>query len=118
MEESLESILKKVEKVEFAAIGEDLRRTLDSLDKTLKSTNNLVQRVDSDLVAETRAVMESARSALERAERTMLAPDAPLQQDVREALRELARAAEALRGLADYLERHPESLIRGKQEQP
>jgi paraquat-inducible protein B len=117
-EEALENILKKVEKVEFAAIGEDLRRTLDSLDKALKSTDRLVQRVDSDLVAETRAVMESARSAIERAERSMLAPDAPLQQDVREALRELARAAEALRGLADYLERHPESLIRGKQEQP
>jgi len=117
-EEALENILKKVEKVEFAAIGEDLRRTLDSLDKALKSTDRLVQRVDSDLVAEMRSTMQSARSAIERAEQSVIASDAPLQEGVREALRELARAAEALRTLADYLERHPEALIRGKQEQP
>jgi paraquat-inducible protein B len=29
---------------------------------------------------------------------------------------ELARTATAFRSLADYLERHPEALIRGKQE--
>jgi paraquat-inducible protein B len=40
----------------------------------------------------------------------------PLQQDTREAMREIGRAAEALRVLADYLERHPDALIRGKQE--
>jgi paraquat-inducible protein B len=118
LEETITSIAKKLEKVEFGAIGEDLRRTLDSLDKTLKSTDRLVQRVDSELVAETRSVLQSARSAIESAERSVIAPEAPLQEGVREALRELARAAEALRTLADYLERHPEALIRGKQEQP
>jgi paraquat-inducible protein B len=40
-----------------------------------------------------------------------------VQQELRETLRELARAAAALRTLADYLERHPESLIRGKGEE-
>jgi paraquat-inducible protein B len=31
-------------------------------------------------------------------------------------MRELARAAQSFRVLADYLERHPEALIRGKKE--
>src|SRR5205807_2165237 len=31
--------------------------------------------------------------------------------------REISRAAQALRALSDYLERHPEALIRGKREQ-
>jgi paraquat-inducible protein B len=46
----------------------------------------------------------------------VLAADAPMQQDLREALRELARAAQALRLLAESLERRPETLLRGKPE--
>ena len=64
---------------------------------------------------EAKATLEEARKTLGAAKQT-LAADAPLQQDLREALRELARAAQSLRVLTDYLERHPESLIRGKQE--
>ena len=30
---------------------------------------------------------------------------------------ELSRAAQAMRVLADYLERHPEALLRGKKDQ-
>jgi len=33
-------------------------------------------------------------------------------------MQELARAARSLRTLADYLEQHPEALIRGKTAQP
>jgi paraquat-inducible protein B len=32
----------------------------------------------------------------------------------REALAEITRAARALRGMAEYLERHPEALLKGK----
>jgi paraquat-inducible protein B len=32
----------------------------------------------------------------------------------REALVEITRAAHALRGMAEYLERHPEALLKGK----
>ena len=33
-------------------------------------------------------------------------------------MQEIARAARSLRVLADYLERHPEALIRGKTAEP
>jgi paraquat-inducible protein B len=39
-----------------------------------------------------------------------------VQDDLRETLQEVTRAAESMRQLVDYLERHPESLIRGKRE--
>jgi len=38
-----------------------------------------------------------------------------LQSELRETLRELAKAAQSLRGLTDYLERNPEALLRGKE---
>ncbi len=118
IEATVAGILKKLEKVQYAEIGADVRKAMATLEEALKNTDRLVQRLDAELVGETRSTMQAARSAIERAERSMLATDAPLQQDARDALRELARAAEALRALADYLERHPESLIRGKQEAP
>ncbi|TXL15023.1 hypothetical protein BMR06_16245 [Methylococcaceae bacterium HT5] len=40
--------------------------------------------------------------------------DAQLQQNLNSTLIELRRSAKSMRFLADYLERHPESLIQGK----
>ena len=67
----------------------------------------------SDTQTKPSAAMKDARKTLNSAERT-LADDSPLQQDVRQTLRELTRAAGSIRVLTDYLERHPESLLRGK----
>ena len=44
----------------------------------------------------------------------MLQGDATVQRNVNQALVEMQRAAQALRVLTDYLQRHPESLLRGK----
>ena len=60
--------------------------------------------------------MKDARKTINSAEQT-LSQDSPLQQDMREAMREITRAAGSVRVLTDYLERHPESLLRGKPEE-
>jgi paraquat-inducible protein B len=44
----------------------------------------------------------------------MLNADSPLQVKMNTALEEISGAARSLRLLMDYLERHPESLLRGK----
>ena len=44
----------------------------------------------------------------------LLAQDAPLQSDLGAMLLQLSRAARSVSALVDYLERHPESLLRGK----
>ncbi len=58
-------------------------------------------------------MMEDARRAVTAAERTMAA-NSPLERDARDALREISRAAQSFRNLADYLDQHPEALIRGR----
>jgi paraquat-inducible protein B len=115
IEAAVASILKKLDKVQFEQIGTDVRKAMATLDEALKSVDQVVRRFDAELVGETRSTLQAARAAIERADRSIIAPDAALQEDVRETLRELARAADALRALADLLERQPESLIRGKQ---
>ena len=63
---------------------------------------------------ELRRPLATADRVLKNTDATLLGKDAPFPQELRDALHEIARAARSLRILTDYLERHPESLIRGK----
>jgi paraquat-inducible protein B len=61
----------------------------------------------------------AAHRVLANTDTTLLGPDAPAQQELRDALQEISRAARGIRVLTDYLERNPDALIRGKtQEKP
>ena len=108
-------ITRKLSKVPFDQIGDDLRQSLNALQHTLDSAGRLAERLNNDVAPEIAGAMKDARKSLGAVERT-LAEDAPLQQDLREALQELGRAAASLRVLTDYLERHPEAIIQGKRE--
>jgi paraquat-inducible protein B len=108
-------IARKLSKVPFDEIGADLQKSLKTLDRTLNSAEKLTQSLNNDVAPEVTAAMKDVRKTLDSANKT-LAEDAPLQQDLRQTLEEVSRAAGSLRILTDYLERHPESLIRGKPE--
>jgi paraquat-inducible protein B len=121
IELQLKSILAKLEKMPVEEIGNDLRKTLETLDKTLQSADRTLTRVDEETLPEAKKTLEDLRRAITAAERvlsntdnTLLGPDAPAQQELRDALQEIARSARAIRLLADTLERNPESLLRGK----
>jgi len=121
LEIQIRSILAKLEKMPVEEIGKDLRKTLDTLDKTLQSADRTLTRVEGETLPEAKKTLEDLRRALTAAERvlsntdnTFLGPDAPAQQELRDALQEIARSARAIRLLADTLERNPESLLRGK----
>ena len=109
------SIASKLDKVPFDKIGDDLHTTLKTLDHTLRGAEKTMDRLSNDVAPEITAAMRDARKTLNAAEHT-LSDEAPLQQDVRQTMQELSRTAASIRVLTDYLQQHPESLIRGKQE--
>lgn len=113
LQESITNIVTRLEKVPFDAIAQDLRKALASLDTTLKQAEAVLAKLDSELAPQLRATLEQARKTLRSAEGA-LASDSPLQGDLRGTLIEVTKAAESVRALTDYLERHPESLIRGR----
>jgi paraquat-inducible protein B len=124
IENKLTSILAKLDRLPLEAIGEDVRKDLKSLDQTLQDASRLLSRVDTEIVPALKASLDDARRTLAATERvmkgaeaTLVGPNAAGQQELREALQEVARAARSLRTLTDYLERHPDALIRGKTEQ-
>jgi len=108
-------ITRKVSKVPFDQIGDELQQSLRVFKQTLDRTGQLTAQLNNDVAPEIAGAMKDVRKSLGAVDRT-LAEDAPLQQDLRETLQELARAAASLRVLTDYLERHPEAIIRGKRE--
>jgi paraquat-inducible protein B len=95
---------------------EELRRMIVTADGVL--TNNVAVTLNqvNTTLEELRVPIATADSVLKSTDAALLGKDAPLQQDLRNALEEVTKAARSLRILMDYLEQHPESLIRGKTE--
>jgi paraquat-inducible protein B len=121
IEAKLGSILTKIDKLPLDAIGAEVRGALGTLDKTLKDASNLVNRVDAQWVPEGTKTLEELRRAItdagrvvKNADATLFSKDSPAPQDLRDMLQEITRAARSVRVLVDYLERHPDTLIRGK----
>jgi len=108
LQDSVTTLIAKLNKIPFEAIGNDAHQTLSDADALLK-------RLDTEVAPQATQALASAKSALDSANNA-LQPDSALSQNTGDAMKELARTAAAFRTLADYLERHPEALIRGKLE--
>ncbi len=94
-EAKVEDIVDKLDKMPFTEIGDELRGALAQLNLTLASA---------------RGTLDNANS--------LVSPDSPQAQQLSNTMEEVSRAAQSLRVLADYLEQHPEVLLRGKQGEP
>lgn len=112
---------------EVKALAQNANRQITSLSSdlgdTLKSTQKLIKSADGQvktLTAGLGKTSETARDALQKVEKTfaglesMTGNHSSIRYELNNALRELSAAARSLRVVADYLQRHPEALLRGK----
>ena len=91
----------------------DLKKAAGAFSDTMKDSQGLVKAMRSDLTpALQQAVVEAQKTLV--AAQTTLSSESPLQQELKRVLGELSAAARSIRVMADYLERHPDALIRGK----
>lgn len=113
LQAQVSQIADKVSKFPLVEIGEDVRKTLNNMNTTIASTDKLVKQLDSKVAPGMQATLDDVRKTMQSTE-SILSSDAPMQQDVRRALQQMTRAAASLQLMADYIEQHPESIIRGK----
>ena len=101
-EARLASIVRKIDQLPLQEIGADVHRTLSDLDQTIVNAQATLKNTDRILADANR----------------MVEPDSVLSVQLGTTLDELTRTAQALRALADSLDRHPEALIHGKPGEP
>jgi paraquat-inducible protein B len=114
IQDQVASIVAKIDRIPFDAIGNDVH------DAT-RAASSLMGHIDRDvvpdaklLVGQAEIAVQALRDSLAAIRDNVAAPDSPIQQSARTTLDELGRAAFSLRGLAEYLKQHPESLLRGR----
>jgi paraquat-inducible protein B len=89
---------------QYRLLGERLNQRVDPLADSL--TNSL---------AEANRSLQQMRGALENL-RNMIAVDSPLRSTLELDLKQIAAAAQSISTLADFLHRHPNALITGREE--
>jgi paraquat-inducible protein B len=116
---ALAKTLDETEKL-VANLNRNLTPMVKNMNSAITDTRVLVQQFNRDMrpvLISTEKTLETATSVLEESKHTLgsmdalAAPDAPLWQSL-EALRD---AAQSTKDLTDYLERHPDSIIYGKE---
>jgi paraquat-inducible protein B len=102
---------------QVAAVGERAGATLDD-------TRQLVKKADREiepLAVSLRSMLDAWRTTAKSAQDALVTVNRALDGDTRlgdelsQALQQLSGAARSLNALADYLQRHPEALLHGKQ---
>ena len=94
----------------------EIKRSMKSLDETLANLDHVSHEANGQigpLIASLRRAADSTQSAAATANRAM-GGQAAQNPDLPQLISELTDAARSVRALADYLEGHPEALIRGR----
>jgi len=103
----VQTLLNRISKIPFEKIGKDVealvsdihKNTLPKVDKTVDNVTKLIQSTDK--------MMNTARA-------NYIDSNAQMNKKLLKLLDEMSRTTKSIKHLTDYLERHPESLIRGK----
>jgi paraquat-inducible protein B len=131
LEDHLESTLAGVDKLvnnpDLAVSIRALKDTMQDANKLVKNVNGQVDPLSKDLKKTVRdigklannidAQVEGLTSGMDKTltkARGFLSEDSPLMVDLENTLKEISAMSRSLRHLSNYLEEHPEVLIRGK----
>ncbi|MGH8260515.1 MAG: MlaD family protein, partial [Steroidobacteraceae bacterium] len=116
IDDILESVEATVQHLDKATSGPELAHALKSLDSTLTR----LDRLTASLQPQVQSLIASLQATSESLQRTanaaggMLGTNGRQSVDLPRLMRQLSDAARSVRELADYLDRHPDALLRGR----
>jgi len=109
LEGGIARIVKKVNDLPLAQIAADLHTDLNDLHETLRELHTRALPNAEDTLSALHRTLDSADRTLDG--------ESPLQRSLAETLSESRSTLQAVRELADYLDRHPDALLRGRRPQ-
>lgn len=101
-------------------VNHDLPRVMQEASQTLASVRKSFETLSTKLTGEASVRINSILTELEntlKLAQKRLSTDDPLTYELITAVREVGKAARSMRAFVDYLEEHPEALIKGKASQ-
>jgi paraquat-inducible protein B len=136
-------ILDELSDVDFATLISSITDTVKGIDRTVNSpqidealvnvnatlvsmrelTENVSETVEP-VAEDLRKITLTISTALQRVENTLQAlqgvidPESPFTYDLQRVLERLGAAADSIRNFADYLDRNPGALLRGRSAEP
>jgi len=111
----LDDVLKKLDKIPYGEIGKELQLAMVSLNANLEQTRRLTGNLNEQTLPKIHESLDAVQQTLDGMQRS-LGPDSAVSIEARRAMAELGGAARSVRVLLDYIERHPEALLFGKEE--
>ncbi len=93
--------------------SQDIKDSIRSLNVALKDVHELAQTSNKEIARISTNLDKSLNTTVKVLEQ--IDPGSPMVVDISNALEELAASARSIRTLTDYLERHPEALLHGKE---
>jgi paraquat-inducible protein B len=107
-----------------ATINGKVDTVADSFSSAMQDTRKLVNNIDSKVntsASDIKDTLTAVQSSFARAEsllaeaQKLIAQNSKLRREITMTLESLSDASRSMEELTDYLERHPDSIIRGKQ---
>lgn len=120
---SASNIANKLDRLPLDEIGANLNKTLRSASGAMASVGELASHANSGLspaFARLPAITASLENAATRADRVLASfdrsygKDSDIQRELSRAMVQVGDTARSIRLLADFLDRHPEALVRGR----
>jgi paraquat-inducible protein B len=113
---SAQAIMDKISKLPLENMTEEITKTLQSLQTTSKEANKTLSAMKGTL-GNADATLKSVDKTMGSAQQTLstLEPGSTTQYELNKLLQELAQTASSVKQLTDYLQQHPESILRGKE---
>ena len=106
LQQKIASVVDKFDRLPITDIGRHLDADLVGLDETLEELRNNVLPAGA-------GALRSLETTLGTVDR-QFADDAPWRDNMEQTLAEAQRTLRSVRSLTDYLDRHPEALVRGR----
>ena len=121
--QAVSDMAAKLDRLPLEQIGQNLNATLRSASGAMSSVDSLVKHADagiSPLFKQLPAITASLQDAAAKAARTFGSLDnsygsnSQFQRELERAMTQVGDTARSIRILADFLDRHPEALVRGR----